>query len=112
MEPQPEKMIEEFTAWLNKLFAENEAAGELRMDPVTRQMFDEEELPPVIASDIINFSGSIIAQRIISLLVDPFHDEGGSTILTGFFSDIGGPWELEFLVAYNDTDYSVVYERK
>jgi hypothetical protein len=111
---QAEKMIEVFTDWLNELNARNARQGETPQAPITRADWDDEHDSPQILSDVINCAGSIIAQRIVSLLANPFHDEGSTTVMTGFFShdDFSEvhTWELDLLVSCNDTTYSVVYQ--
>jgi hypothetical protein len=72
---EDEKMLEVFTDWLNKHHEANNEDYRL-----TRDSYNEYSDPPRVLFDIAR-DGS----RTIQLYANPYHDEGGPNILTGFF---------------------------
>ena len=104
--PIAEAAIQRYLEWLNLWDEENtEVMG---ANPVTRAMCDEFNDPPRMLNDWIS-PGRI--NRTMTIYVNPYHDEGGPTILTAFCSNYQNPsdpsydanWTLDHIIQLFDT---------
>jgi hypothetical protein len=125
MNTEAERMIEVFTDWLNKHHEANDDDYRITRNDYTSDIslgdthFHDE---PLILADVLIDEGFHLAQRIIILHADPYHDEGGPNRLTGFFSHDDGyrvdtlhedheqpRWILDAMVQYFDTMHQMIF---
>lgn len=107
--PIAEAAIQRYLEWLNLWAEENDGTPEERgFDPINRANCDEYDDPPRLLADWISKSGM---NRTMTIYVNPYHDEGGPTILTAFCSNYQDPrdpsydanWTLDHLIQLFDT---------
>lgn len=99
-----EQAIQKYLDWLNAWALENdEIAGPTRAD------CDDCDDPPRLLNDW-NSPRSI--NRTMTILVNPYHDEGGPTILTAFFSNYStneNEWHLDAIIQLFDTMHQFIF---
>lgn len=110
MDQEAEKMIEVFTDFINAHAADNREDTILRREDYEPDpAWGIEDSPRVIFDNQHYFYRQ---QRTIQLYVNPFHDEGGPSLLTGFFSQWegqnGDSWDLDELLLFFDTEYATI----
>ena len=110
LSPEAEKMIEVFTDFINCHAAANREEYIVTRSDYEYQQHGVNDSPKIL-SDLTH--AIYVAEgdlRIITLYASPFHDEGGPNILTGFFRRTWSDeaWDLDELLQYFDTDYSVI----
>lgn len=105
MTPHTEEMLKVYTDFLNAWHA----AQDDEDCRVTRAMYDEYEDPPYIIFEHTE------ATKVIALHCNPYHDEGGPTVLTGFFEDESrygdgvAKWVLTDMIQEFDTMRLLIY---
>jgi hypothetical protein len=112
----PEQVIAAYSEWLNAWHKHND--GEENV--VRREMYDEYGTHPEVMLDQTFNEDNIYGDRMIRVWADPYHDEGGGSMLTAWFTltpetaDRLWPeqveWQLDFLVQEFDTDKQFIME--
>lgn len=97
-----EQAIQVYLDWLN-LWHEGEG-DECR---VTRADCDEYDAPPFLINDFM----SLDDMHTLTIWVSPYHDEGGPTILTAFFTNYCDPddWDLACIDQCFDTMHQYIF---
>ena len=107
--PIAEAAIHRYLDWLNLWHeGEEDMNGDGEPTRVTRAMCDEFDDPPRLLNDWTS-PGHI--NRTMTIYVNPYHDEGGPTILTAFCSNYTNPsdpshdanWTLDHIIQLFDT---------
>lgn len=104
-----ELAISQYTAWLNCWLEENgdECDGEdLR---VTRADYDECNDSPRILND---WADEGQTYRTMTIYCSPYHDEGGPTLLTAFYSNYSitrAAWQLDAVTQLFDTMHQFIF---
>ena len=101
-----ERAIQVYLDWLN-LWADENAL-------VTRADCDEYSDPPRLLNDWISANG-LGVNRTMTILVNPYHDEGGPTQLTAWFSNYTtdhDSWRLDAIDQLFDTCHQYIFVRE
>ena len=109
LNPLAEKAIQAYLDWLTVWALENDG-----MQGPTRADCDDFGAGPKLLND---WYRPRYCNRTMTILVDPYHDEGGPTILTAFFSSYSLPtegdpdeaWNLDAIDQLFDTRHQFIF---
>ena len=105
LNPLAEKAIQVYLDWLTAWALEND-----QMQGPTRADCDDFGAGPKLLND---WYSPLSINRTMTILVDPYHDEGGPTILTAFFTnysyDDSSDWRLDAVIQLFDTMHQFIF---
>jgi hypothetical protein len=104
LNPLAEKAIQVYLDWLTAWALEND-----QMQGPTRADCDDFGAGPKLLND---WHSQHTVNRTMTILVDPYHDEGGPTILTAFFSNYTSDphaWTLDAVIQLFDTMHQFIF---
>lgn len=118
--PAAEQAIAAYTEWLNEWHEEEgDVNGDGKPTRVTRADYDEYDDPPILVHEFREYPDAdpgtyLFDDLMLIIRCSPYHDEGGHTILTAWFTfregNRGLTWYLTNMVQEFDTMRQMIFD--